>query len=825
MAFIITSRKFYNQFTGTGGGGADYLNTNVGDKVTAVIEGYFFWAVESKNLTFDSATKKISFTSQFESTSFIDKGFNADDTIEIVGSASNPGPFTIAEVSTRYITVVEAVVNEVAQSASIYGTTLVTAMDFYYNLVGNNEAANYISKTDKGSLQRYTCNGLDAAVATPVDMIIATPSYGWVTDILTSGEISQVTVEGDGITDYKQKFIITQKFYHAPMWSKDLLSNFVNRKAPAVYLDGNSVKHVCRIDGKYDYYSPDIAHTGEAANVSGRSAWYNQDALGGKPEYSLVGITYQDFTSLEVLPQLQVKDKTKVTIVLNSRSGKFVDVSAGPTDGSQFVLEHYLCPLNEEDYIGTDTTMLENLRVDVKKFAIGDAAVNGGFYGTDQQSLVNILATFNSVNQVTITFDIDYSAATKAFLQQCADSNRYYVFTVMCHGLTISETRKTDQVNVLCDFNSATYDYRNDGLMGLHDYFHGYPFPNTDINEINNVAGIQGDYFYERVPFWLETLPSGGVSPTLQKVKVQILATKSGEDDFILEEKIFDTSQVRKFDGIQDINIENDRGFILPDDSIYNRANLARRSDLDTGTKAYYEIQYGFALRYETWRQVIQDAFGGAIDVFKDVEDVVQAWERYSQGNGWAMKFRITWDVTGYDDFLTTFEAQTDIKVYDKDSTSDAGPAFTAALSYFDEDDVEMDGIKDEGTTRIVATFTGDPATFPAGFVAHYGYMFFDNDPAGGIFNRLFINSEFDAEETSPFTVEDLPANGAISSYESANLRLSYFADRIELDTFFVNEGDITKFVPSDMIVSPRLGFTKQVGIGQMEIGRTFIVS
>lgn len=817
MAFTFTSRKFYNQFTGTGGGGVSYLNTNVADKVTCIIEGYFKWSLETARLTFDSASKKISLANQFDKRSFIDEGFKAGDTFTSVGTVSNNGSFTIVEVTARYITTVEALVNETAEAASVYGTTLVTAMDFYYNLIANSEQATYVSKTDKGTLQRYIVDGLDAAVATPVFMLVGSNSYGWVTDELT-GDVSEVTVEGAGIADYKQKFKITQYFFHTNLWSEDLFTNLTDGKAPAEYTGSNSVKHICKVDGKFDFDSPVVDHTGELANVNGKSAWFNQSSAGTKAEYTLNGIVYQDFDTDEVLTTLQVKAKTKVSITVGSRNGTFVD------NQSDFAIAHYFCPLNSADFIDTDTTMLQNFRFDATQFTIGDAPTDGIKFGTDYQSITDAEVEFIDANNCIVRFVVDYSDATKLYLKARPDSNRNYVIALACSDITKTETRNTDQVNLLCDFQSASYDYRNEDLMGMKDYFHGFPFPNTDINEVNNVAGYEGDYFYESVPFWIETASVASVTPTLNKVKIQILATKTGEDDFILEEKQFTTDTIRKLKGVQDINILNDRGFILPDDSVYNRANIIRRSDLDTGTKAYYEIQYGFVLRYETWRDVILDSLGNSASVFKDIEDVVQAWERYSQGNEWDMKFRVTFEVNGYDNRITIFQAETGMIVFDEDDAPATGPDFTLALSYFDENNVSIPVIQNIGTTRVVATFTGDPASFPAGFISHYGYLFFDNDPAGGIFNRRFATSEFDSESDSPFTTVDLPANGAVSSYESANLRLSYFANRIELDTFYVSEGDPQKQIPDDMYIGARLGFMKQPGIGQMEIGRTFII-
>lgn len=815
MAFITTSRKFYDQITGTGGGGVSYLNSCVGDKMTCVIEGYFSWSFEVVNLTFVAATNKISLTQNAsgEGRTFIQQGFKEGDAIEIAGTTSNDGTYTIVTISDRYITTVESIVDEVVDAANIYGTTLITAMDFYYNILPNQNSGTYASRTDKGTLQKYSVAGLDAAVVTPVYMNVGTDSYGWVTDTLT-GDVSTVKIEGVSNTDHKQSFKITQTFYHAPIWTRELFLNFVNRRSPDEYMNGNSLKHIFRVDGKFDYYSPMIAHSGGIENVNGNSAWFNQNSVGQKPEYKVVSVVYEDDVTSTVVSKIDFQKKTNVTIIVASRSGKFAT-------SSPFVLSHILCPQDVNDYINTGTTLMQNIRWDGLMILAEDPAANGQNFGTSYQALTSIMATIDGDMQVTITFSVEYSAATKALLSLKKDGNRYYSFYISCQDRSIGTTKNIDRVSLLVDFQSMDYNPSDSTLLGLKDYFHGFPYPNTEINEINNVQGFEGDFFYERIPFWLETLPVNGISPTLNKTTLRIVATKSGEQDFVLEEKIFNSSLVRKLNGIQDINITNSRNFILPEESVWNNANLIRRKDYDAGTKAYYEIQYGFVLRYEEWIEVVQAALANQYPVFKDIKNVSEAWKRYSSGNGWAMKLKIEWEVLGYDNAITIFTSEIAITVLEPGDSPASGPVFTSVIKYYDDKNEPIDSIIKNDVTRVVVVFTGDVSTMPPDMVQNYGFLFVNKSVNGSIMDRLTASSDIDSEEGSPFSAANLPQNGAISSHSSANMRISYFNDRIELDAFY---NDDSRNAGESIYVYGRVGYAKEFGIGEMQINNTFIV-
>jgi len=410
---------------------------------------------------------------------------------------------------------------------------------------------------------------------------------------------------------------------------------------------------------------------------------------------------------------------------------------------SQFILNHFLCPLAEADYIDTETTLLQNIRLDKKMITMDAGAVNGIEYGTDYQALTNIQATYVSATQVLITFRVDYSTATKLILSQKSVDDRYYAFVISCQDVNITTTKNIDRVNCIADFNNADYDLRNDAIFGLIDYIHCYSYPNYGVFETNNVTGYQGDPAYVEIPFWVETAVVNNVSPTIQKINVQIVATKTDNDDFIIEEKSFDVSFVRKLDDKQTIDEETSRGFILADDNPFNRCDVVRYEDGDNGTEIAYKLRYAFALRYEDWIQVVQSATGASYDIFKDIEDVVETWKQYNTGFGWELKFRMNAEVAGYDGFVTKFQTDADFVILEEGDAPQDGETLQGSIKYFNEEGIEVEGIISDEPTRIVARFKCDPTVFPTGMTAFNGYVFVD-DEYGSIFTRRFASLDFD---------------------------------------------------------------------------------
>jgi len=507
MSIFVTSKKFYDEFTGVSGGGVDYLYGCIGDKITCVINFYIKWSSENKRLQFTSATKTIENVNPLDRSDFISDGFKVGDTFDVTDTISNNGSYTIAEISSdgRKITTVEALVDETDEDCSLFGTTPVVALDYFYNLIKNSEVNTFKSKTDRGTTQKFLFKDLDASNTVALKKgIIGTTSWGWVTneifdEITAEVNVSQLSIIGDGITDYKQKFILNHTFFITPLYLRDQLFLFANKIPPEYFQDEEALKFVARLDAKYDFDTSEVAHTIETNGLDGLTVWFDRDPNGKKPEYEVVSIDY--VSGSNTLERLDINKSVDVTIKLHSKSG-FFTTGAMPTD---LVLHYFYCPLNEEDYINTNNVLKKNYLFDRAFNSIGASAIDGESAG-DYQSIFNYSIAFVDVYNATLTFTINHSNFIKNLLKSKSDDNRFYCFFVTTQRKSITTTRGVDRVAVLCDFENADYDKTNADLFELtSNGVMVYPYPYENTNNVGEIAGFEGDPFYIRIPFLVET--------------------------------------------------------------------------------------------------------------------------------------------------------------------------------------------------------------------------------------------------------------------------------------------------------------------------------
>jgi hypothetical protein len=356
------------------------------------------------------------------------------------------------------------------------------------------------------------------------------------------------------------------------------------------------------------------------------------------------------------------------------------------------------------------------------------------------------------------------------------------------------------------------YNQDNSSLFTLIEAPKTYEYPNEVEHNATDLAGFEGDPVYTRLKFRLETAPSAaGVTPTLRTVTLQVIATHVTKTDFVLEQKIFNTEQVRKLENAQSIEILEERGFITYPDDPRNRARLLRVPANDTGTKAAYELQYGLALRYEYWQQPLPLAEGAPVEIFGDIENITNRWSNYNNQGGWNLVLRWTFLITGYDGHDTEFTIDTDTRSLTGDEDPETGPVFDSKLQFFTEDGItELKAIIEDGVTRIRATFEGDFTTMPTfgGEIADglYVWIFADVEGSAGIFARQFASTEIASEASSPWSA---PAADplATQSYANGNLRFNrYGSSKVVAEGLF----DIAKFKDRDkgtILIYPRIGF------------------
>jgi len=818
MGVTVTDTRFYNRWTGTGGGGTSYPNQPVTSRMDVEIDFYIAWNLTDARLKFTTGVQTIEMLNDYDTRTFTDEGFKVGDTITVVDSTTNDGDYTITAISEdgRTLTVAEALNSETVESVSIHGVTPVDTIDLSYNMIGNDEAVTYLSKVDTTYRQRITATGVDATdTLHAVSFYVKSKSRGWVNFKLadeTTGECDGIEIIGAGVTDYKQAFTITKRFYITPFFTIDQLDNFENNIPPDYYNYGSSLKYVGQIAARF---SPDTSvpdHVGTFESDNGNGGWYDEANFGSRPEYYFQSIAYE--TGGETVDNLSVTDPTVVTIVVKSRSGLFTATT------TKVLLSFHLCPDSPDDYQNTpDETMLDNFNFDTVVSLTGAAAAAGMQYGTDRELLSNCTFTRNDAETITIVATVTPNAWLIAYWQTKDDGNRKYAFGFSSDDVTVTETKATKSNVVLCDFNSAFWDKQDTTLFEFNGSgIYCYEYPDTGVYGVGDINGFEGDWWMVKIPFLIDKQSDAdGNTPTLKTVKLQVLAVKTGYDDFVLQEKVVQCDSIRKLDGVQQIEIEDDQGLISYDNDPRNIFALLRDDTEDTATQAAFYLQCGIMLRYEWW----QSAFDAQVlsengtnttpDISKFIRNITQQWSNYSGVNGVSLVLRFTAVVTDNDGNDTEFYSDADITVNTSDQIIWTGASGTPvqSITYYDPDTLELiNCLQRNGRTRVVVSFSGSDYANTADASGYYGCMLAVTTSGGSIFTQRFASTETDSEEDSPWSATDV-APSAASSYSNGNLRINIY-ETLGVITSIVVEGyfDSTYLGESDemVLILPRLG-------------------
>ena len=476
MSVTLYNIEFFDEFTGLGGGGIDLLAGCIGDKITAEITFDVSWATVDKPLIFTADGQTIQrndiVTFTFPVTppktncfsSFISDGFKVGDTIVIEGTTLNDGTYTIAAITDTIITTVEPLVSETVTSGTIYGYTPITAIDFYYNIIENNDLADYKSRYDTAASNRYNCDTVSIGMGI-TEMIPVGSSRGWVNDDGTSG--TGATIQGTAYpytADYVQRFRIYHTFFITPLflanWKKNLdtISNPIN-----FYSDFESLKYICKIEAKFDNLQTTPSHTGDFIPElkKGNVGFFNEFVNGFHANYTLKSISFTDVITAASVDNLQYGRETDVDIRITSTHSVF-------SAGCKVVLNNLYAPLDTTDYTDTGTdVMIENYRFDRILLTEGAAATDGEQFGTDMQSITDAQATLIGADELKITFRCSLATAFSTFIAGKDTYNRNYILFATPQDIDVITTTDFDRNAVLCDFGTFTTDERRLSLWSI----------------------------------------------------------------------------------------------------------------------------------------------------------------------------------------------------------------------------------------------------------------------------------------------------------------------------------------------------------------------
>lgn len=727
----ITSCKYYDQFLGNNGTntGSDYLLATVGSKVTAVIDFYVKVSAENISVITSSADGTITRT---DSGSFIKDGFQDGNSLTLVNMGADSGNHAVTRVTDKVITLSSTLTTTTTHlNASIFRTNILTASEYFYNLIENEAPDSFVSLVDVETQQRYVVSGISATGSTGT-FSIASNSKGWAVD----GNGYGVTIDGLGISEHKQSFRITQVFEVTPVAlysQKDNLEDGIP-PAPEYFADRKCLRHLFKINMKINKTEPQVVDT-ITFSRKGNTSWFNEYLNGEDATYSTSALTYT--YDGESVDEVQYDDTTATTAA-------FTLTSSNATFTTSTILSVHIIyiPDDTADYVNVTTKYREAFAYDRAQLTTGGGAVSGINLGTTYSQISSATATYVSATKINVSVDFKMFEDLETRISGKSSDDRNYLIYVVVQDPSITQTKNTDMNAVIVDYNSYGKDLDDSTLFSITPNVKFYNGQGGLIGSEFN--GYAGDWGYAYVPFSVKK--SG--SQLLYSIGVRFDAVHTGgTDTFTVEEWSADTSGVCLDDGVQEIDIEETKGYRLPSSHRMNRITVSRHTDLDTANRAGYLLVYPFQLRYETWR-TLEDA-----DC--DFGDATQDWSVISAKSGWSIKSYVT--ATVYDpatDHETDFEQKCNISVGSTGATGDTG-TWCVITTYDDAGTNNQEGdILSYENTLVQADFYGDFSSLPTGTTGYYAMLFLDQQTIGGV-NWVYPFSSYEdlrqADNNSPW--------------------------------------------------------------------------
>lgn len=623
----ITSLLISDAYTGNQNGGTDpglpWLQGSVGDEMWTVVSFGVSWNTLSCQMTFNSTAQTITRTDcTFANTgSFIQDGFKPGDTVTVTGTGdANSTSYTLATVTDTVLTTTGGIsLTGSYATVNVYGTTPVTGIDYYDNMVGTFGPDTFISLTDAGNTRKMSVDGITSSSGATA-MTYVGASKAW-----QNGTIS---ITGNGTSGYVQSFTITRKFEIVPFYKVDQLQALKNALAgnaipPDEWADVSCLGYIYQVDARYGK----TKIVGQSSGVQyasrpyefGNTGWFNEFLNGGKPEYSLVSTTYANHATSATMTTIDWAQQVDVTIVLKSANGHFTNEQAMPyVLGTPCSVNFVWLPNNSAEYSNLQTNQQQTFAHDRAMVWLGGSTIQGNQVGGNYQVLTNVKGTYNSNTQATITFTVNMATYLKTFFAGKAPGDVNYMLWVTPQQENVTSLFNTDRNAVLCDVNSMATNSDNPALLTGVTKTTSWPYPtddvfffnppDIDINQQTDFKGMVGDWSYFKYDF---QVPSGA---TIQDIGIRtqvVLYNTNIADKFAnilstadVESHVYNTSST--FDGVQ-CNIDIYEPTAYPGSASDPRAgrSILRTPGLDSGSALGYEMLYGFQIGYNYWNQVI----------------------------------------------------------------------------------------------------------------------------------------------------------------------------------------------------------------------------
>lgn len=704
---IISSKKFLGPFNN----GINF-DQNLSDFTTnlagSVMEGqkaiYQFdvsWQDEASasNKWDIEVTGTTSISIRKASGDFKDSGFSTGDTLDFshvnngdtntfAGTVTNlTDGDTLLIISFASITLSSA---EYA-SAKIRGTTPLTALQYTFGLIDNNEVFNVESKVT-GNAQGYysgdigiESGGVRSSVF--VDMDSLGKYEDWLTGSMRARYVNNPDV-------YTQRFEVEHIFIINPYYVEGELSNLQNNIVPELLADLNSLKYAFNAEFRTVLSNPNTKKDVTEEDNLGSVGWLNINFAGFDNFYSVDSVIYQDALSGNSADGLLVGSQTKVTVTVSSTK------TFSGTDRFGVLISKLSTAL---EYTDKTTTFKEN-------FIFDSAYNNVGASNTGGLTIISNLTGSIVGPDLVIVFFVEYTIANQLVL----DNTTNYLIGIQVGDEALS-SGNSDRVVLIGDVN--TYDQNADipGLIAFNklDFYQENQIIGVGSGTTDGIVWPQDDLALD-FNFQLD-LNKDAVLNTLD---FSLLAFNVvTQENFILDTYSYPISGAVISSGVQQLEVDTTRGYPLVAGDQFNKVTLTT----GTNTAGIQEYDGIFAQKF-SWQDYSANLLANPVffDATKPNNNLNDLSFNYSNLNNYHIRIGVSANLSGTNTLgqsgLTDYLILSpNIIVNDYDDDFTGNPQLSAVITTEDPDtstDLGGDIIVGGPTImRVTYTDAGGPVT------------------------------------------------------------------------------------------------------------------
>ena len=469
----------------------------------------------------------------------------------------------------------------------IYLQTPLTALVYNFGLIENDDNYSSISLVTQNSMGYYGVNVGDTGGAAGfplwgrLDTFIDLEKLGKFNDFVTGN--ARARFVGGNDTNTNQTFEVEHTLVINPFYLDGELSDLKRGILPD-FLDGtNSLKYVNKAEWREVLNNPNRSYSITDDNEKGSVAWFDESFNGFNNNYNIDSIEYEEDATGAEADGIIVSGRTKIIITISKKSGSLIS-------GDRFGVYISYLPI-EEDYKNViETNLLQNFIYDR---ALSTADNASPVVGDD---FIQSITSQTSGGILTIECIVEYSNEQKAFLSQRLKENiGNYVIGIQAGDKNLS-SGNSDRV-ILKAVGTFDQNADIDGLISIENML---MFPHNE-----SIASGEG---FTNMTSWNE---DGLVSTFDLKLDLNkqalfnnlsfalIAYNDTTKDFFILNESNIDLSNSPISGGVQQIEIDSNRGYILKDNSQFNFLKIT------TGTNAAgiqtYNCSYAQKIAWQEW--------------------------------------------------------------------------------------------------------------------------------------------------------------------------------------------------------------------------------